>query len=146
MKIKQIDGNDKINFSLRFKEALYLRHYEHKTLADLAEIFGSVSRTTVHSWVHAKKIPSLLAASNISLALNISFEWLLTGRGNIEGFEMKTPDEIAVIDKYRKLKRIGKQKVVKYIFTECLHYEVTPIDETDRLIEKQTALKLVPKD
>ncbi len=135
---------DRVNFTLRLKEALVFSGHSEKTLAELAELFGACSRAIVHAWLHDRKIPSTARAVIISQALSVSFEWLLTGNGNIEGFAMKTPDEIAIMSKYRDLKRAGKRKFIKLIFTECAEHEINKLKPTDRIIEKQAALKLVP--
>ncbi len=135
---------NKVEFTARIKEALIFSEYDKKTLAELAEMFGACSRGIVHAWLNGKKIPSAQRATLISKVLGVSFEWLLTGNGNMEGFEMQTADEIAIISKYRDLKRAGKRKVIKLIFTECAEHEIHKLKPEDRIIEKQATLKLVP--
>lgn len=129
-------------FSQRFNQVLVEKGMDHKSLAELRKLIG-VSRTLVHNWKSAKYMASLHFGGIISEVFNISFEWLMTGRGTMEGFVMRSADELALISKYRDLSDEGKQKTMNYIFTECVEYEITAIQKKANL-DKQTALKLIP--
>lgn len=132
---------EKKEFSKRFNQALKEKGHEHKSLAELKTLIG-VSRTLIHNWKSGKHIPSLHFAGIISSVFKISFEWLMTGNGTMDGFIMKTADELALISKYRDLSDEGKQKTINFIFTECTEYEITAIQKKANA-EKQATLKLI---
>jgi transcriptional regulator with XRE-family HTH domain len=132
---------EKKEFAARFNQILLTKGYEHKSLAELKILLG-VSRTLIHNWKSGKHIPSLHFAGIISSVFDISFEWLMTGNGTIDGFIMRTPDELALISKYRDLSEEGKQKTINFIFTECVEYEITVIQKKANA-EKQATLKLI---
>lgn len=143
--MKVIDKTkERAAFTRRFKQALILRNHEKKSLGELKEIFG-VSRTLIHQWQNKGGVPSIYSAKILSDVLSISYEWLLTGFGDIEGFQMQTPDEIALIEKYRNLTKQGRRKIMITAFTECNDHEIKPSTDTERLSAKQSALKLVSK-
>lgn len=131
---------EKIDFTARFRKALDLRNHSDKSLAELKEIFN-VSRTLIHQWNNAISIPSIYTASIITEKLNVSYEWLLTGEGRIEGFEMQSPDEVTLIAQFRNLTKAGQLKLMTNAFDECKAHEKTPTNKED----KQIGLRLVKK-
>lgn len=133
---------DKIDFSLRFSKALLLRGHSNKSLAELKELFG-VSRTLIQGWRSEKTMPSIYTAGTISKILDISYEWLLTGVGTIEGFKMKTADEVALTEKYRNLTKQGKRKLMTFAFKECNDHDLAASTKAEQQVAKQVALKLV---
>jgi len=137
-------GSEMKLFTVRFKEALKLRGHDKKSLAELATLFSVGSRTKVHAWLHATRIPSISTAKYLCDILDISFEWLLLGSGTIEGFEMKTADEVVIITKYRNLTKQGKRKLITLLFNECSDHEIESTKDYIKLAEKQATLKLIP--
>jgi len=129
---------ERISFTKRFKEALLLRNHAEKSLAELKEIFG-VSRTLIHEWKTQSKIPSNYSALIIAEKLNVDYQWLLTGKGNIEGYQMQTPSEVALIKQFRNLTKIGQQKFIKDAFDNYKSNEIVAATKEDR----QTTLKLL---
>ena len=138
--MKQLDV-ERLEFSKRFNLVLVSKQCDHKSLAELKEMLN-ISRTQIHNWRTGKHLPSMNFASIIAKTFNISFEWLMTGSGTMDGFLMRTPDEIALISKYRDLSDEGKQKTISFIFTECVEYEISAIQKKANL-EKQQTLKLI---
>lgn len=131
---------ERIDFMKRFKEALALRNHSEKSLAELKEIFG-VSRTLIHEWRTGAKTASNYSASILAEKLDINYEWLLTGKGNIEGHQLQSAQEVAMIEQFRNLTKAGQLKVITFAFDECKANEKVPKNESD----KQTSLKLVKK-
>jgi len=129
---------ERVNFTKRFKQALTLRNHSKKSLAELKEMF-SISRTTIHEWRTEKKLPSIYAASVLAEKLDVNYEWLLTGKGNIEGFQMQSPSEVSLVEQFRNLTKQGKLKVIEFAFDECKTNEISPKNKSD----KQLALKLI---
>ncbi|MBN4061486.1 helix-turn-helix domain-containing protein [bacterium AH-315-G11] len=72
----------------------------------LAKKVGVV-RATVTQWESGKAQPKGGRLSRVSNALHISVDWLLTGEGEkhsrIESSESFSPDEMALLQKYRQL-------------------------------------------
>lgn len=135
---------ERINFTIRFKQALALRNHSEKSLGELKELFD-VSRTLIHAWLNADGVASVRTASMLCDILNISFEWLLTGRGYIEGLNMKAADEIALVEQYRNKTSKGQRKIMLYAFTECSDHDLSTATEAQKLKDKQVALKLISK-
>ncbi|CDH46980.1 helix-turn-helix domain-containing protein [Candidatus Contendibacter odensensis] len=70
-------------FAVRFREACYqARHTIGETQLELARAF-EVKSTTIHAWRHGMKLPSATTAQRIANGLNVSFDWLMTGRGDM---------------------------------------------------------------
>ena len=131
---------EKKGFSKRFKEALNLRGHSAKSLAELKEMFG-VSRTLIHQWNTAESIPSIYTASIISKELDVSYEWLLLGKGCSEGYQIQTPEEIIMVAQFRNLTKTGKLKLMSFAFDEGKAHEKKLRSAED----KQIALKLIKK-
>jgi len=133
-------------FSKRLNMALTLRNHHNKILYDLKLLFG-ISTSMICNLRGGKKLPSIVTAKKIADKLKISFEWLLTGTGSIEGFQMNNADEIALIYRYRDLTQKGRKELIKASFNEtCSDNELHPINKSNRLEEKQALLRLVVKD
>lgn len=131
---------ERINFTKRFKQALALRNHSEKSLAELGGMFD-MSRTTIQAWRTEKKLPSNFAASIVAEKLNINFEWFLTGKGDIEGFQMMSPSEVVLIEQFRNLTKQGQLKMIEHAFDKCKTNEKTSKNKAD----KQFALKLINK-
>jgi len=138
--------NEKLLFSIRFNEALSKRGYAKTTLYDLKSLF-EIAESQISNLRNANALPSIFTGKRICEKLKISFEWLLTGTGSMDGFQLNNADEIAVITRYRSLTRQGKRELIKASFNEpCSDYEVSPVKPTNRLNDKQAVLRLVAKD
>lgn len=131
-------NQERLEFKKRFLQALKLRNHSEKSLAELKEMFD-VSRTLIHEWRTGSKIPSNYSAAIIAKKLDINFEWLLLGNGHIDGYLMETAAEVTLIDQFRNLTKVGKEKVMEFTFDECKAHEKTPKNKEDM----QIAIRLV---
>ncbi len=131
---------ERLEFAERLRQALEFRNHGKKSLAELREIFG-VSRTLIHQWRTAVSLPSIYTAALLSEKLGVSYEWLLTGNGTMEGFLMKTSDEVALVEQFRNLTTAGQIRLMTSAFKDCKAHEVEPTPATT----EQAALKLVKK-
>ena len=70
-------------FGHRLKVAIERRGWAELSQARLGEKLGRVSGTTVNNWLNGYKLPSTETAVELAKILNVSLDWLLTGRGAI---------------------------------------------------------------
>lgn len=133
-------SQEKLEFAKRFRQALEFRNHDEKSLAELKEIFD-VSRTLIHQWKNGVSLPSIYSASLLSKALGVSYEWLLTGNGTIEGFLMQSAQEVTLIAQFRNLTKAGQLKLMTSAFDDCKAHEIEPATIT----AKQATLKLIKK-
>lgn len=84
-------------FGQRLEEALADAGMSHEINDKLGKLFGGVSGTTVHYWRHGKKICNIPNGIIIAKTLRISFEWLMTGRGDKLQGRRTTPEAEAVL-------------------------------------------------
>ena len=88
-------------FALRFREAC-ARSNAPSTLNALGAFFA-VSPPTVHDWRHGAKLPSAKTLAKIAKKLNVSYDWLATGRG-----EEAPPPSAATIALARRIERVNE--------------------------------------
>lgn len=124
----------------RLTFALAYRNLDKSSMAELAELF-EISRSMAHQLKTGKKTPSRFASLMITEKLNISYEWFMTGKGFIEGYQMQSASEVSLIEQFRNLTKAGQMRIVAFAFDECKNNEKTPKNKAD----KQIALALVKK-
>jgi len=138
--------HERQEFAERFNEALKLRGHNNKILYELKLLFG-FSKPLICNLRNGNALPSISTGKTISHKLKVSFEWLLTGVGSMEGFQMNNADEIALVYRYRNLTHKGRKELIKASFNEpCSNNELNPSNKSNRLDEKQALLRLVAKD
>lgn len=81
----------KLEFSKRLKECLADK-WPNLTQKQKAEMLG-IKQATLSEWLTAKKMPGLEKLIEISLIMNVTIDWLGTGRGQ------KHPSKEHVFDK-----------------------------------------------
>lgn len=71
-------------FGARFKEAINGRFPEWDDKGK-GQVYAakklSIQQSTVSDYINGKKMPAMDTACELSVALNVSLEWLMTGRG-----------------------------------------------------------------
>lgn len=139
---KKIDKTKLESFTKRFKALLLARGHSEKSLEEIRLVCGLNERVMIHRFLHADTLPSYETGEKLCLNLNCSFNWLMIGKGTMDGFDLQTPDEIALIAQYRNQTKVGRRKIMKTAFTECNNHEITPITKEAR----QTALNIVIKN
>ena len=72
--------NIKEEFSKRFWQAIELNGLQKKNQKQIGAFLG-VSAAMVSNYKNALKMPSTDTASEMAIKLNVTFEWLMTGRG-----------------------------------------------------------------
>ena len=136
-------------FALRLKQALKYRGHDRKTLSELKVLFdNSFSRALISTFKNAKELPSLFSGEILSKKLKVPYAWILIGEGKITDDEYKqlnSPDEVALIERYRTLTSNGRRKLMAYAFTKCSDNELNPVSDEIRTVLKQVSLKLIPK-
>lgn len=140
--------HEKIEFAKRFNLALSHRGIgtDDIVLATLKEILG-IAASQLSKLKNGNAMPSIFTGHLISKKLKISYEWLMTGYGVMDGFQLQDADELALMLRYRSLTAKGKKKLIRAAFGEgCGQHERNPTNKTDRLEAKQTLLRLVSKD
>lgn len=138
---KKIDKEKLEAFTERFKEVLMMRGHSDKSLEEIRLVCQINKRGMVHRYLHAESLPSYETGEKICIALKCSYSWLMVGSGTMDDFNLRAPDEVALITQYRNQTKVGKRKIMKMAFTECDNHEIAPITKQDR----QTALKIVVK-
>lgn len=103
-------------FALRFREACAHANAP-TTLTDLGRFFG-VAPPTVHDWRHGIKLPSARTMAKIANKLDVSYDWLATGRG-----DQDPPPKPATIALARRIERVDEQarEYIKSILTTAEH-------------------------
>jgi len=139
---KKTDKSKLEAFSKRFKEVLAARGHGEKSLEEIKVVCNVNERVMIHRFLHADTIPSYETGEKLCSALECSFSWLMIGHGTMDGFDLRAPDEIALITQYRNQTKVGRRKIMKTAFTECSNHEIAPITKHER----QTALKIVIKN
>lgn len=139
--IKKKPKRHNAGFSKRFNGALRINNLSEKPLGELALIFD-VARATVQKWRKKDVFPSNYMTEIICKELDVSFEWLLTGKGTPKHASMYNSSERILIDMFRNLSADGQQKLISYAFYDCIEYEVDTRSKTD----DQSVLKLINKD
>jgi len=101
----------KKEFSERFLIALELRGWGFKSTRELGVLLG-LSCAAISTLRNGKNLPSIPTALDLSIILKCSFEWLVTGHGTPAGFQMKSADELALVERFRTLSDKDKQKLL----------------------------------
>ncbi|SFK95838.1 helix-turn-helix domain-containing protein [Lysobacter sp. cf310] len=89
----------------------------------LASYYG-VSRETARKWLIGLALPELERMLSIAVQQHVSFEWLATGRGTIEGKSLSVrdqttkysdPDELRLMGLMRKLSRKKRRALIELL-------------------------------
>ena len=96
-------------FSSRINKAIEEKGLKNVTQKELGKLFG-VSGTMAWNYKNGEKLPSMETAINIAKSLDISLEWLMTGRG---GMLLPLCDELNA--DLGNLNDHGRKQVQKYI-------------------------------
>lgn len=72
----------------------------------LAEEYG-VSRETARKWLRGLSLPELERMLQLAIRQRISFEWLATGRGTMEGVDLEVREQPGKYEDAEELRLIG---------------------------------------
>lgn len=135
---RTISEQQKREFSKRLNYALNYRGFGPTaiTCRKLAIMF-EVSKCTVSRWMNGDLFPSVESGVLVADVLEISFEWLMVGRGTMIPLKLLNASEIAILTMFNNLNHQGKIKLTIAAFTDCSQFEITPrsTDENDELIK-----------
>ena len=103
-------------FALRFRAAC-ARAGAPTTIKGLGAFF-MVAAPTVHDWRHGEKLPSSEKLAEIAKKLQVSYDWLVTGRGDDE-----PPPHADIIDLARRIERVddAAKEYIKVILATAEH-------------------------
>jgi len=96
----------------------------HRT-SEIADHY-EVSRESARKWARGLSMPTIERLHQMAVQMGISFEWLSTGRGTMEGKNLvreastkyDTPEELRLVGLVRKLPR-KKQRALIQLLEEC---------------------------
>lgn len=95
-------------------------------IGQLAEQYG-VSRETARKWMRGLALPELERMLRLAVQQRISFEWLATGRGTLEGVNLhlrepsgkyEDAEELRLIGAVRKLSRKKRRALLQLLESE----------------------------
>lgn len=95
-------------------------------IGQLAEQYG-VSRETARKWMRGLALPELERMLRLAVQQRISFEWLATGRGTLEGVNLQVrepsgkyedAEELRLIGAVRKLSRKKRRALLQLLESE----------------------------
>jgi len=100
-------------FSKRLKEALVYAKIEG-TQAEVGKMFG-LSQPSYGDWLNGTSMPDIANAVIASKILNVSFEWLMTGRGEKELVSGNiNPNTKALLHAFLSLSDYNQKEVIAY--------------------------------
>ena len=89
------------DFAWRFRRACD-RKFPDRNQVELGKIFG-IGRSAINDWRHGRKLPAAKTAIRMAKILNVSFDWLMTGRGDESPIpaadSLKTAQQIERLDR-----------------------------------------------
>jgi transcriptional regulator with XRE-family HTH domain len=104
----------KKSFGERFREACADSGLKD-TQDDLAKVFD-VSGVMIWSYRNGEKIPRMARAIHIAKVLDVSVEWLLTGRGS-KCVSAQDDAETMLLNSFRRSPEVLKDAILRFIGT-----------------------------
>lgn len=79
----------------------------------VAALFG-VDQTGARKWLRGEGFPAIGRAIQIAKRLNVSFEWLMTGRGEKRVLDKENAELVRLLDLWFKMPKESQQQFVRY--------------------------------
>ena len=101
-----------------FERLVSTLEYQGKNQKELA-LYLQCTASTVNSWIKRKSMPAADTALRVSNFLNVSLEYLLTGKERTP--ELRNEEEKEIIQKFRAISDHDKNMVKTVLDTAYLH-------------------------
>ena len=108
-------STEKALFSERFRQALSASRYADYSNEKFGGVLG-VTKQAISQWKRGDAIPGIATAIELAKALDVSIDWLLTGRGPMRVIESKMdPNTQLLVVAFENLSHEAKKEVLGYM-------------------------------
>lgn len=115
---QSVESDPKIEFAQRLNQALNEMQPPAPGEGDgrqdfVASLFG-VDQTGARKWLRGEGFPAIGRAIQIAKRLNVSFEWLMTGRGEKRVLDKENAELVRLLDLWFKMPKEAQQQFMRY--------------------------------